>query len=338
MLAGRRPFEGDSAAGVALKRLTEDPPPPTDFRPVCRRRSSAIVMRALARDADDRYPDAGAMAEALREFRRDPASAPVPHTPAGAVAAAPVSAAGSPTVYVPPRVQRPADRGPVMPPSPRTPYREERRSGAPWWIWLLGLLGIALLGTIGFLGAQIFGGIGPDTTPTPAPGFTLADYRNQTFTAANLDLTQKGLTVTRVDEASTDIERGRVISTEPAAGASVRRGDTVTVHVSTGPPQTSVPRVEGQNLDLARQTLDRAKLAVGRVTYEFSPTAPAATVIRTDPTEGTPVSENTPVDLVLSQGPEPTPTPTPTPTPSPTPSPTPIPATPTPTPTLPAVP
>ena len=33
MLTGRRPFEGDSAAGVALKRLNEDPPPPQTFRP-----------------------------------------------------------------------------------------------------------------------------------------------------------------------------------------------------------------------------------------------------------------------------------------------------------------
>ncbi len=32
MLTGRRPFEGDSAAGVALKRLNEDPPPPTTVR------------------------------------------------------------------------------------------------------------------------------------------------------------------------------------------------------------------------------------------------------------------------------------------------------------------
>ena len=34
MLTGRRPFEGDSAAGVALKRLSEDPLPPTVHGPV----------------------------------------------------------------------------------------------------------------------------------------------------------------------------------------------------------------------------------------------------------------------------------------------------------------
>src|SRR5919204_1419842 len=56
MLAGRRPFEGDSAAGVALKRLTEDPPPPSEFQPVPAG-LEAIILRALARDPAQRFPD-----------------------------------------------------------------------------------------------------------------------------------------------------------------------------------------------------------------------------------------------------------------------------------------
>ncbi|MGH2455345.1 MAG: protein kinase domain-containing protein, partial [Candidatus Limnocylindria bacterium] len=70
MLTGRRPFEGDSAAGVALKRLNEDPPRPETFRPVPSG-LSAIVMRALERDAARRFPDAGSLAEALRSWQRD---------------------------------------------------------------------------------------------------------------------------------------------------------------------------------------------------------------------------------------------------------------------------
>jgi serine/threonine-protein kinase len=337
MLAGRRPFEGDSAAGVALKRLTEDPPPPTHFRPDLPPALTEIVMRALAREAENRYPDAGAMAEALRGFQRDPGavSGPLPGravAAAAVAAAAPIPPSGSPTVYIPPRVQRPADRAPAMPPpTPVMTTNRERRSGTPWWVWLLVLLGIVLLGTIGFLGAQVIGGLRPGASPSTAPGFALDDYRGQTFTAANLALTGKGLHPVRVDEASADVERGGVISTDPGAGQTVHAGDNVKVHVSTGPPQTTVPPVTGQDLDLARRTLEAAHLAVGSITYEFSPTAPSATVIRTDPSAGTPVSQNTPVNIVLSQGPEPTPTPSPTPSPSPTP--TPIPETPAPTPT-----
>src|SRR6266545_1245607 len=109
MLTGRRPFEGDSAAGVALKRLNEDPPPPSTYRPVPSG-LSAIVMRALQREPRDRFPDAGSFAEALRVWQKDPAAGAAAAAPApGPGAAMPtpvphVPPAGEPTVYVPPRV------------------------------------------------------------------------------------------------------------------------------------------------------------------------------------------------------------------------------------------
>ncbi|HEX2883921.1 MAG TPA: protein kinase, partial [Candidatus Limnocylindria bacterium] len=117
MLTGRRPFEGDSAAAVALKRLNEDAPTPSGIGRPVPAGLEAILARALAREPIDRFPDAGALAEALRVWRRDPDAVPgvVPAsaaTMAGAAAAAPVPAgtppAGEPTVYVPPRVTRPA--------------------------------------------------------------------------------------------------------------------------------------------------------------------------------------------------------------------------------------
>ena len=86
-------------------------------------------------------------AEALRVWRRDPDAA----TPVVAAGAAPVPAptppAGEPTVYVPPRVTRPADRVPVGPPPRRLPPPErDRDEGQPWWIWLLALLAVVILG------------------------------------------------------------------------------------------------------------------------------------------------------------------------------------------------
>jgi len=124
MLTGRRPFEGDSAAGVALKRLNEDPQPPSAYRPVPSG-LSAIVMRALERDPARRFPDAGSFAEALRVWHKDPAAGAAGAAAAGAGAAgvagasagtrpeAPLPPSGEPTVYVPPPVARPSDRAPA---------------------------------------------------------------------------------------------------------------------------------------------------------------------------------------------------------------------------------
>src|SRR5215210_943744 len=85
MLTGRRPFEADSAAAVALKRLSEDAPTPTAIGHPVAPGLEAILMRALSREQTERYPDAGAFAEALRVWRRDPGAAVAP---AGAAAAA----------------------------------------------------------------------------------------------------------------------------------------------------------------------------------------------------------------------------------------------------------
>src|SRR5918995_712319 len=58
MLTGRRPFEADSAAAVALKRLSEDPPTPTAVGRPQPPGLEAIVMRAMSREPDDRFADA----------------------------------------------------------------------------------------------------------------------------------------------------------------------------------------------------------------------------------------------------------------------------------------
>ena len=330
MLTGRRPFEGDSAAGVALKRLNEEPPPPTRYRRELPPGLVAVVMRALEREPSRRFPDAGSFAEALRAWQKQP-----DEVPAAAVAALPPR--GEPTVYVPPRVARPSDRAPVAPPPYRPVMTERRRDGQPWWIWLLALLAIVLLGTIGFLAAQVFSGLGsPSTTPSPsAQTATIPPLEGKTITEARQALNGLGPSLTvRVgpSEASDTVDEGRVIRTDPPAGSAVADGATVTIIASSGKGDVNVPPIIGQDLQTARANLEAAGLRLGNVDRENSPDA-EGTVIRTTPVVGSPVPADTPVDVVLSLGPTPSPSPSPTEppaTPAPTPAPTLPPATPPP--------
>lgn len=334
MLTGRRPFEGDSAAAVALKRLNEEPPRPTALGHAVPPGLEAILMRALALEPEDRFPDAGAFAEALRVWRRSPDEArPVgAGMPMPAPTAAATPAAGEPTVYVPPRVTRPADRVPVAPPPRRAePPARERDEGQPWWIWLLALLGVILLGTIGFLGAQLFGLGSPTATPSPsAIVVTVPDCEGVAFATLRSQLGES-VQIERRDEASDEIDEGDVIRCDPASGQEVPEGSTLVVFVSSGADTVAVPRLRGQTEADARNTLADFELRVGSIGREPDPEVPAGSVIRSDPAEGVDVPRNSQVDLVISTGPTPSPTPSPTPTPTPTPAPTP-PPTPTPTP------
>ena len=65
MLVGSRPWEGDSAASVALARLSGPIPDPMLVRPSVPPDLSAVVRRALALDSKDRWPSASVMADAL---------------------------------------------------------------------------------------------------------------------------------------------------------------------------------------------------------------------------------------------------------------------------------
>ena len=69
MLAGRLPFEGDSAVSVALKHLSEPPAPISQLRPDVNPALESVVMAALAKDPAHRWQSADDFAEALQAGR-----------------------------------------------------------------------------------------------------------------------------------------------------------------------------------------------------------------------------------------------------------------------------
>ena len=255
-------------------------------------------------------------------------------TTAAAAVVAATPAAGEPTVYVPPRVTTPADRAPVAPPPYRaTDHRDDRQ---PWWMWLLAVLGVILLGAIGFLGVQLLAG--PTPSPSQTVGVTVPNCDDVPLATLRSQADDIDLTLSEDEEASQDVEEGRVIRCEPESGQRVEAGSTLVAVVSTGPGDVAVPRLRGQTEQQARDTLASFELAVGSIEREPDASVPDGSVIRSNPAEGVDVAAGSQVDLVISTGPTPSPTPSPTPVPTPTPTPVPTPAptpvpTPTPTPT-----
>ena len=138
-------------------------------------------------------------------------------------------------------------------------------------------------------------------------------------------------------EESEDVEEGKVISTDPAPGATLNAGDSVTITVSSGvgTVMTTVPDVMDLEEADAISMLESKNLQAS-VTYVEND-AEEGLVFYQSIKSGNEVPENTVVSIKVSLGrkeepsPSPSPTATPTPTPTPyTPTPTPTPATPTP--------
>jgi tRNA A-37 threonylcarbamoyl transferase component Bud32 len=67
-VTGQQPFRAETPVATAAQRLERDPLPVRSLRANAPRGLDAVLMRALARDPRDRYPSAGAFADALAEF------------------------------------------------------------------------------------------------------------------------------------------------------------------------------------------------------------------------------------------------------------------------------
>src|SRR6516165_9347004 len=109
---------------------------------------------------------------------------------------------------------------------------------------------------------------------------------------------------TITQKASNTIGSGKVLSQDPASGGSVAEGSPVNLVISSGPQMVTVPKVEEMTQTAATAAMTGAKLKVGTITQKASNTIGSGKVLSQDPTSGGSVAEGSPVNLVISSGPQ----------------------------------
>jgi serine/threonine-protein kinase len=131
---------------------------------------------------------------------------------------------------------------------------------------------------------------------------TVPDVVNATQADATSTLQGLGLVVATEQGSSDAVPEGSVISQNPSAGSSVKPGSTVTLTISTGQQQTTVPNLTGMSVGDAQNALIAAGLALGGQS-EQNDAAPAGQVIGQSPSAGSSASAGAAVDIVVSKGP-----------------------------------
>ena len=76
MVTGQLPFEADSAISLALKHISEDPTPPSQYVPDLPPAVEDVILQALAKDPAERFSTAREMVDALRHAWSQPETAP----------------------------------------------------------------------------------------------------------------------------------------------------------------------------------------------------------------------------------------------------------------------
>ena len=303
MLTGKVPFSGDSAIEIAMKHLNDAPKPPSKIRPEIPEELDQVVLRALAKNPEDRYQTAEEFSE---DLHRVEAGLPLAPETADAATALLTGAAiglagdgGSTEVLAGTAVTQPQSTAPQAPrrPPPYGPgYYDEpppkRRRWLPWVVVAL------LLAAAGFAGWYVFSQIQDQLAanePVAVP--SVVGLKEQP--AVTL-IRNAGFEPVVERAANPDVEKGRVMDQNPNAGTRIQKGDRVTLLVSTGPPKTSVPDVVGMNYGDAVQTLNDANLKAKK--HEVFSSKPAGQVVDQDPPAGQQVVEGTEVLLDVSKG------------------------------------
>jgi len=300
LLAGRPPFQGESAVSVAYQHVSEVAELPSKYNPQISAELDAVVMRAMAKDRDQRFQNAEEFREHLNAAAAGTQAAAALAPVAGAAALS-----GDATELI--GLQRPADTSPTsllegfetLPNEKVTTATNSTSKVGSGVIWGLGTgVAVILIGLLFWVMNLGSGGL----QVTPDTGIQVQSVEGSLYEDAFNTLTAQDLLVLRVYEKSESVPEGVVIRQEPVAGTSVLSKTPVTVYVSSGATEVTVPNVIGRTEADAVLQIEAQGLAVGIISVVGSATVPEGTVVASDPVTNQQLPVGSVVNLVLSDG------------------------------------
>ncbi|MDX3001340.1 Stk1 family PASTA domain-containing Ser/Thr kinase [Kribbella solani] len=306
LLTGRPPFVGESPVSVAYQHVREQPLPPSSFDPDIPPEVDAVVLKALAKNREERYQSASEMrADIHRVLAGQQVTAPM--------AAVAETRSMAPTAVAPAATQafRQTSGNDLLPPGgddleEDEDNRSRRNRGLAYF-----LLGLAIVAVA--VGAYALfnhynkdtnkAGGGGATTSTPAK-VAVPDLSGKSVAEATALLDAKGLKLTSTSQKSDTVGKGAIISQTPESGTEADQGSTVNVVVSAGPSAFSVPNVIGMSESKAKRTLENAKgqFTVSDKTVEKDSDQKKGTVIEVSPDPSGSYAPGTQFTLTVSSG------------------------------------
>ncbi|MFT4260069.1 Stk1 family PASTA domain-containing Ser/Thr kinase [Microbacterium sp.] len=285
LLTGRQPFRGDSPVAVAYQHVSETPLAPSEVNEDSPAALDPVVLRALAKDPYQRFPDAASFRSALDAAvdGRAPSRKEI-----GALTS---------ELYGPSPRQAQETARSLRQLSTDTTMTRTQAGPPAAWIWA----GVALLAVL--LASVLFWVISIsriDSVPSGSP--TVPNIVDVSADRAQHTLDELGLTSKLVLESSPDIAEGNVIRTDPAAGVSVAKGDEITVYISSGKETVTVPPLVGLPLAEAEAALKAAGLKTGTITPRNDKDLAADTVMEASEEAESEVAPGTVVNLFVASG------------------------------------
>jgi len=305
MLTGKPPYDGDTPAIVAVRHVNEDVPAPSQLIPGSPAAMDALVAGATNRDPSVRYSDAQGFLAAVRATRQRlglPAIAaiggfiaePTFHDTLIVSTDSPVTslpATSSPSPAAAPNEPERYKTGVLANPMPAEPaVRQRSRKG------LIAFLLVITLAVAAGAGAWALG---------RTPQVVVPKVVGLTELQAKAALSKVAFTAEFADDSfSETVATGKVISSDPVAGAQADEKSAVTLTLSKGPERYTIPNLAKRTVTDAEAAITGSNLTVGTTTQSYNSTVGKGLVVSTSPKAGSSVKRDTVVNLIVSQGPE----------------------------------
>lgn len=294
MLTGTLPFNGETSVSIALKHLQEEPVPIRQIDPSIPPVLEAIVQKAMSKDPADRPSST----ELYADLNQAKAMLSDRGASQESVVNDPFATRMMPRITLEMMSQRTGEI-PVQNTMGSREYQptyqaQEEKSIFKSKKFIAVLVGILIMGF--FVGSFLSYGKFWSSSEINVP-----DVVGKSSVVAQQILEDKNLRVKLVEANDDAVPAGQVISQYPEAGAKVKEQRLVTITISKGGQELTMPDLKSMSRSNAEEKLTKMGLKIGSV-FEENSKEPAGTIINQDPRSGSKITKGQTVDITVSLG------------------------------------
>ena len=293
MVAGRAPFIGDNAVGIAYQQVHGVPPALSEFASDAPREFEAIVAKCMAKSADRRYVNANALRDDLRRF-----SAGEEVVALTDVQGRKTQSQSTDTMAIPIISSTPVIASTPEATDDKDLYEDLYDDFAPRRAasYIFGAVFTAII----LLAAGVF--IYRTVDRGSATSLTIPDVTNRTQAEASQLLLDIGLTPIPNAVINDAVGDDIVYAQDPPATATGHQGDVVTITFNPAKQLQTVPPIQGLSVENATQLLAPLGLQLVILEVRNDPLVPLNQIITQNPLANEQVRSGSPISVVVSGG------------------------------------
>lgn len=295
MLTGKLPFDAENAVSVAIMQMQDEPKALHEVNPDVPAGLEEITLKAMQKDPEQRYKSALEMLEDIDRFKRNPSI----HFQYK------YFVDESPTKYVDAineikgddRLSNNLDKNLKDEKNGKNGKKGKKANMLPILAGITAALVLVVVAMI-IVTLALKGAFGPNNN------VTVPNLVGQQLTSVKSNSSYSNIQITEGNTQYNGAPAGQIISQNPSANTKVKKNSVVTVIVSKGPEQLTVPDVYGLEKSQAETVLKNQGFTniTEQQTYSDTPTGD---VISTTPGRGETAAPTDAITVVISMGPQP---------------------------------